>query len=368
MLDQIRQSGFTKIRSRLRARRWQGCQVRAQVSRYAGPLLYRPPPRWQVWAAIAGRSRDSLCGGGDCFDPSQGAAAAGFVEHSRSWWRCPSSSSRSHRSRRRLQKKSRLRRRRPRRYPNRNPNLWRKNQLLHPSGPPSNKPVAPIARPTNRWSRWPGADRQSRNDFQAADRNIRMKHDDRRLPEAESSSFPSAPDGSVTDASMGQSTGSPILDNAATSAFRRARFKPGTVSKGQDPDHLHPDGRIVLIHELKHDTMKMRSPLPKKHARIEIIPLIDIMFFLLASFMMVSLSQTHMKGIRVNLPSANTPPPPPNEKKDYVSIRVTEGGTRLFRQRPGSSIRTLLPKLFATARSQSRRKGFHQRRNTGAAR
>ena len=76
--------------------------------------------------------------------------------------------------------------------------------------------------------------------------------------------------------------------------------------------------------------MKMRSPIPKKHARIEIIPLIDIMFFLLASFMMVSLSQTHMKGIRVNLPSANTPPPPPNDDKDYVSIRVTEGGLIYF--------------------------------------
>ena len=76
--------------------------------------------------------------------------------------------------------------------------------------------------------------------------------------------------------------------------------------------------------------MRMRSPIPKKHARIEIIPLIDIMFFLLASFMMVSLSQTHMKGIRVNLPSTNTPPQPPNEKKDYVSIRVTEGGLIYF--------------------------------------
>ena len=74
----------------------------------------------------------------------------------------------------------------------------------------------------------------------------------------------------------------------------------------------------------------MRSPIPKKHARIEIIPLIDIMFFLLASFMMVSLSQTHMKGINVNLPSANTPPQPPDTKKDYVSIRVTEGGLVYF--------------------------------------
>ena len=80
--------------------------------------------------------------------------------------------------------------------------------------------------------------------------------------------------------------------------------------------------------------MRMRSPIPKKHARIEIIPLIDIMFFLLASFMMVSLSQTHMKGIRVNLPSANTPPQPPNQPKDYVSIRVTEGGLIYFDNAP----------------------------------
>jgi biopolymer transport protein ExbD len=89
----------------------------------------------------------------------------------------------------------------------------------------------------------------------------------------------------------------------------------------------------------------MRSPIPKKHARIEIIPLIDIMFFLLASFMMVSLSQTHMKGIRVNLPSANTPPRPPNEQKDYVAIRVTEGGLVYFDNAPVLSD-DVLPRLF----------------------
>src|SRR5205823_5728024 len=69
--------------------------------------------------------------------------------------------------------------------------------------------------------------------------------------------------------------------------------------------------------------MKVASPIPKKHARIEIIPLIDIMFFLLASFMMVSLSQTHMKGIKVNLPAAQAAPP--NTNKDFVSIRVAAG-------------------------------------------
>ena len=74
--------------------------------------------------------------------------------------------------------------------------------------------------------------------------------------------------------------------------------------------------------------MQVASPIPKKHARIEIIPLIDIMFFLLASFMMVSLSQTHMKGIKVALPSPNTPPP--NQVKDYISIRVGAGNAVSF--------------------------------------
>jgi biopolymer transport protein ExbD len=74
--------------------------------------------------------------------------------------------------------------------------------------------------------------------------------------------------------------------------------------------------------------MRVSSPVPHKRARIEIIPLIDIMFFLLASFMMVSLSQTHMKGIRVNLPAAVAPPPSP--VKDYVSIKIQEGNAVYF--------------------------------------
>ena len=74
--------------------------------------------------------------------------------------------------------------------------------------------------------------------------------------------------------------------------------------------------------------MRLASPIPHKRARIEIIPLIDIMFFLLASFMMVSLSQTHMKGIKVNLPS--TSQPPPTTVKDYVAIRVSPGNTIFF--------------------------------------
>jgi biopolymer transport protein ExbD len=89
--------------------------------------------------------------------------------------------------------------------------------------------------------------------------------------------------------------------------------------------------------------MQLGSPIPKKRARIEIIPLIDIMFFLLASFMMVSLSQTHMKGIRVNLPSG--PPPATQQKKDYVSIKVREGNVVTFDDRiiPPDQV---LPQLY----------------------
>jgi periplasmic protein TonB len=41
--------------------------------------------------------------------------------------------------------------------------------------------------------------------------------------------------GNVVDANMAQSIGSPILDNATTSAFRRWRFKPGMYSKVKVP-------------------------------------------------------------------------------------------------------------------------------------
>ena len=41
--------------------------------------------------------------------------------------------------------------------------------------------------------------------------------------------------GAVTDATMAQSIGNPILDNSALSAFRRWRFKPGAVSKAKIP-------------------------------------------------------------------------------------------------------------------------------------
>src|SRR5262249_44738273 len=70
------------------------------------------------------------------------------------------------------------------------------------------------------------------------------------------------------------------------------------------------------------------SPIPHKKARIEIIPLIDIMFFLLASFMMVSLSQVHMKGMKVELPTGQSGET--QNKKDYISLSVDRDGYFYF--------------------------------------
>ena len=70
--------------------------------------------------------------------------------------------------------------------------------------------------------------------------------------------------------------------------------------------------------------MEFTSPIPHKKARIEIIPLIDIMFFLLASFMMVSLSQVHVKGLKVNLPTGISGQT--QKSTDFVSLSVDTDG------------------------------------------
>src|SRR5689334_2297039 len=70
--------------------------------------------------------------------------------------------------------------------------------------------------------------------------------------------------------------------------------------------------------------MKLSSPIPPKKARIEIIPLIDIMFFLLACFMLVSLSMTQMRGMKVTLPSASSATP--ENKSDFHAITIDSLG------------------------------------------
>ena len=70
--------------------------------------------------------------------------------------------------------------------------------------------------------------------------------------------------------------------------------------------------------------MRIGSPLPEKKARIEIIPLIDIMFFLLAAFMMASLQMIKMQSIKMNLPTATQATQ--DFKPDILNINVDKLG------------------------------------------
>jgi biopolymer transport protein ExbD len=70
---------------------------------------------------------------------------------------------------------------------------------------------------------------------------------------------------------------------------------------------------------------KIKVPNRKK-ARIEIIPLIDVIFFLLATFVLFTLSLNRIKSLPVDLPfsqpQANKPDTPP----EIVSIQVSGDG------------------------------------------
>ncbi len=63
----------------------------------------------------------------------------------------------------------------------------------------------------------------------------------------------------------------------------------------------------------------------QKKARIEIIPLIDVIFFLLATFVLFTLSLNKTEGVRVTLPNVTTA-----EARDTggtATVSVTEQGT-----------------------------------------
>ena len=80
--------------------------------------------------------------------------------------------------------------------------------------------------------------------------------------------------------------------------------------------------------------VKLGSKLPPEsaEARIEIIPLIDIMFFLLAAFMLVSLSLVNLKSVKVNLPTATTATA--DNQRDFVNISVDKAGLVFLDKKP----------------------------------
>jgi biopolymer transport protein ExbD len=70
--------------------------------------------------------------------------------------------------------------------------------------------------------------------------------------------------------------------------------------------------------------MKIRTPITVPKTRLEIIPLIDIMFFLLASFMMISLQLQIVRTEKANLPTATQATA--DTKPDIVNVFVNRDG------------------------------------------
>ncbi|MEO6145927.1 MAG: biopolymer transporter ExbD [Sulfuriferula sp.] len=93
--------------------------------------------------------------------------------------------------------------------------------------------------------------------------------------------------------------------------------------------------------------MKLRKARVQRKGRIEIIPMIDVMFFLLATFMLASLSMQNLNALKVNLPqgkaerlSTETP----------ITLSVTANG-KLFINRVPVSLTTLAATLKPLMRS-----------------
>ena len=73
----------------------------------------------------------------------------------------------------------------------------------------------------------------------------------------------------------------------------------------------------------------------KKKARIEIIPLIDVIFFLLATFVLFTLSLSRIQSVPVQLPVATPSNQPPDP--DLVTLQVSDAGTYYWNKEPISA-------------------------------
>jgi biopolymer transport protein ExbD len=82
-----------------------------------------------------------------------------------------------------------------------------------------------------------------------------------------------------------------------------------------------------------------------KKARIEIIPLIDVIFFLLATFVLFTLSLNKSMGIKVTLPQMETGKP--RDPNGTHTITVTETGTIGWDSEPAISLQEFINRLKA---------------------
>lgn len=83
----------------------------------------------------------------------------------------------------------------------------------------------------------------------------------------------------------------------------------------------------------------------KKKARIEIIPLIDVVFFLLATFVLFTLSLKRILSLPVNLPVAVNNPKPPDPNDDSVVLQISDAGN-VYWNKELITVNEIAPRLF----------------------
>lgn len=192
----------------------------------AGPLLYNPAPKWQVWAALgAAVAVHAVAVGIAALKPEPPEMdltdiPEAFVELSVEQEQAPPEPTPPP-----LEEPEPVE---PPPAPKEEPEFKEEKPTPPPKRTDKPKAVVPIARPTTAGPTGPAPSGRAAMIFKP---NIQYPYEAKRSKITGSGVVvvSVSPSGSVNSAEMGKSTGSPILDNAATSAFRSARFKPGTV-------------------------------------------------------------------------------------------------------------------------------------------
>ncbi|MGH8012371.1 MAG: ExbD/TolR family protein [Candidatus Binataceae bacterium] len=93
--------------------------------------------------------------------------------------------------------------------------------------------------------------------------------------------------------------------------------------------------------------MKLRRARAYRQGRIEIIPMIDVMFFLLVTFMLASLSMQSLNSLRVNLPRGDAPN---LQHKEPVTLTVTRD-SRIFLDKTPVTLENMAMTLKAMLRA-----------------
>ncbi len=87
--------------------------------------------------------------------------------------------------------------------------------------------------------------------------------------------------------------------------------------------------------------MKLRKSRGYKRGRIEIIPMIDVMFFLLATFMLASLSMQNLHSLPVNLPQGHAAP---IQARTPITLTITPD-SQIYLNKTPVTLDTLAPTL-----------------------